>query len=190
MKPRFVHLRGRGIPAQGRYSSVVKDRSPEGFGAGGELGSPRRSPPHAPSCLKARIFNPASRQKRPNSPCRHRSRPLFYWLKKNIVFSLFFVVCVSPATTSPRGNCIYCHRVKTNRVGEERLPSHTTKRAGFWHFAVSAAHRPRSTCSSVLLLSASALTPCAHISALHFAAFCRQVSAVSRFTFPARRMRD
>ena len=49
MKPRFVLLRGRGIPAQGRYSSVVKDRSPEGFGAGGELGSPRRSPPHAPS---------------------------------------------------------------------------------------------------------------------------------------------
>ena len=25
-----------------------------------------------------------------------------------------------------------------NRVGEERLPSHTTKRAGCWHFAVSA----------------------------------------------------
>ena len=25
-----------------------------------------------------------------------------------------------------------------NRVGEERLPYHTTKRAGCWHFAVSA----------------------------------------------------
>ena len=90
VKPRFVLLRGRGIPAQGRFSSVVKDRSPEGLGTGGELGSPWRSPPHVPSCLKARIFNPDSRQKRPNCRCRHRSHPLFYWLKKN--FEDFFDV--------------------------------------------------------------------------------------------------
>ena len=99
-----------------------------------------------------------------------------------------------PAASLPGYDAAGCRvsltSCRPNRVGEERLPSHTTKRAGFWHFAVSAARRHRSTCSWVLLLSASALTPCAHISALHFAAFCRQVSAVSRVTFPARRMRD
>ena len=33
VSPRNFHLRGRGIPAQGRFGSIVKDRSPEGLGS-------------------------------------------------------------------------------------------------------------------------------------------------------------
>ena len=66
-------MRGRGIPAQGRFSSVVKDRSPEGLGSRplrgfatlgeantpsgasaetcGQLGSPWRWPQHVPSII-------------------------------------------------------------------------------------------------------------------------------------------
>ena len=82
------------------------------------------------------------------------------------------------------------HLKNKNRVGEERLPSHTTKHAGCWHFAVSAIQRRSFSVFSGSFLVASALAPCAHISALHFAAFCRQVFTVSRFTFLARRLCD